>query len=704
MKKVIIILLLILSSSVFAQNKDSLLSIIKAYKLQDTLQCYRLNSLIELENDETIWMNYNEKMGSIASKKLISKPNDLYNKIYSKYYGLYFNNLGYYFMTNENYEKSLANYFKSVKILANSNNIRELALVYQNIGIYYNNKGEPKMVLKYFNSALDIYKKIKDSTGLANVYTDIGGVYTDNGADTKAFVYYTKSMKISDLTKNESSKIRTILYTLQSLLNQKEYYKALDYLSILEKYNLKIDDKNALQGVYNNEAFLYNELNDSKNMFIYSNKSIELAKKIKDSVKIANSYGILSRYYLKINNINDALKYTLLELKIREHKHSEPNNTINLIQYSHLLNLKSQFKMALNIGKIAYNRAEKLNYIEHFADATKNLKEVYKNIGNKTMALKYAEIELKIKDSIRTLNSKNSAIKALFNYEAEKKEDELTKINQEKKITELENERQRAILIFGIISVFLATLISFLLFKRYKNKKKTQLLKLQLEETQKTLIAEKKAAESELKALKSQMNPHFIFNALNSIQEQFMYGDKLVANEQMGNFTTLTREILNVSGKKKITIQKEIDILTKYLDLEKMRFDKDFSYKFIINEGIDEHYDEIPPMILQPFVENSIKHGLLHQMGQKTLSITFDVDANRENILCTIIDNGIGRQKSEDIKTKNCHVSFSTSATEQRLDILNNNKSDQKLIVYEDINDPNGNCIGTKVMLTIPIV
>ena len=700
MKRVIVILVLMFSSCFFGQNKDSLLILIKKYKFKDTLQCNRLNTLIELENDATIWINYNEKMGNIAREKLLSKPDNSYRKSYSKYYGLYFNNLGYFYFTNNDYKKSLANYFRSANLLAKSNNLRELALVYQNIGLCYNNKGEPKMVLKYYNTTLNIYKKLNDSVGLANVYTDIGGIYTDNGADTKAFEYYTKSMKISDLTKNESSKIRTILYTLQSLSNQKEYVKALSYLSILEKFNIKANDIYALQEVYNNKAFIYNELNEFKKMFSYSTKSIELAKKIKDSVKIANAYGILSRHYLKINNLNDALKFTLLELKIREHKISEPNNTINLIQYSHLLNLKSNYKMALNIGIIAYNRAQKLNNIERLSEASRNLKEIYKNIGNQTMALKYAEVELKIKDSIRILNTKNSAIKALFNYETEKKDNEFLKLSLAKKITELENKRQKTTLLLLILGVVSALITSFLLFKRFKTKKQTELLKIEIEKTS----AEKKASESELKALKSQMNPHFIFNALNSIQEQFMYGDKVIANEQMGNFTTLTREILTVSGKKKITIQKEIDLLTKYLELEKMRFDKDFSYNFIISDQIDEDYHEIPPMILQPFVENSIKHGLLHQNGAKKINIHFDVDAAHENILCTIEDNGIGREKSAAIKTKNNHVSFSTNSIEQRLELLNDSKSDKKMVVYEDILDENGVCVGTKVQLIIAIV
>ncbi|MBK9355121.1 MAG: histidine kinase [Bacteroidetes bacterium] len=144
-------------------------------------------------------------------------------------------------------------------------------------------------------------------------------------------------------------------------------------------------------------------------------------------------------------------------------------------------------------------------------------------------------------------------------------------------------------------------------------KKETELKELKILQ-QKNLIEK---AESELKAIKAQMNPHFIFNALNSIQELYTIGDKKMANEQMGNFAQLTRKILDVSGKQKVDLSEEIEILTKYLELESMRFENDFSYAIDLGENIDEEYLQIPPMLIQPYVENSIKHGLLHKKGIK---------------------------------------------------------------------------------------
>ena len=480
-----------------------------------------------------------------------------------------------------------------------------------------------------------------------------------------------------------------------------EVDKTIYYYNLALKYLNPKTETYYISLIYSNLGLIFTDKNQFEKALVYKKKSLEIRLKSDNYVDIGNCYNGISNVYKGMNK--KQLAQINLEKAIEYYKKANSDYDLSVAYF--------------NYSKYFKNPAVKNDYIKKSFELSKSSKNllIIKEAGSlyykilKTQqkfdqSISVLESVDAVKDSMYKKENQNAVLKAVNQFESEKKESQIKALSQAQKITELENKRQKTtlyFLIFGVISILIT---GFLLFKRFKTKKQNELLKVQLIESQKTAEAEKNAAQSELKALKSQMNPHFIFNALNSIQEQFMFGDKLIANEQMANFTTLTREILNVSGKKKITIQKEIDILTKYLELEKMRFDKDFSYDFIVSDEIDEDYDKIPPMILQPFVENSIQHGLLHQTGQKKLSISFGIDANRENILCTIIDNGIGRQKSEAIKTKNNHVSFSTTATEQHLEILNKIKSDKKLIVYEDILDQNKTCIGTKVRLTIPII
>ncbi len=210
-----------------------------------------------------------------------------------------------------------------------------------------------------------------------------------------------------------------------------------------------------------------------------------------------------------------------------------------------------------------------------------------------------------------------------------------------------------------------------------------------------------KLVASQLTALKSQMNPHFMFNALNSIQDLVLNHDIKNSNLYISKFSTLMRKVLDASGTAEITLQNEVEILELYLSLEKLRFGDEFQFKLIIDKEIDSDYIHIPSMILQPFVENAIKHGLLHKKKNKLLTIEFSLNSI---LICTITDNGIGRKHSEEIKKRQNagHTSFATLATEERIDLLNSNSDQQYSFETIDLFEEE-QATGTKVIITIPL-
>ena len=211
--------------------------------------------------------------------------------------------------------------------------------------------------------------------------------------------------------------------------------------------------------------------------------------------------------------------------------------------------------------------------------------------------------------------------------------------------------------------------------------------------------------ESELKALKAQMNPHFIFNALNSIQEIFFLGDKRLANKHLSRFSQLMRSILKASGRKTITLQEEINMLEEYLSLEALRFGNSFQYKIDIDNNVDTYTLDVPPMIIQPFIENAMKHGLLHKEGEQQISIHFTFDETKNVIEATVADNGIGRKASAIINQhRSNHESFSTVATLKRFEILNQSSSEKFSFQYFDIEDENAIALGTTVVIALPVV
>ncbi|WP_130734111.1 sensor histidine kinase [Flavobacterium sp. J27] len=249
-----------------------------------------------------------------------------------------------------------------------------------------------------------------------------------------------------------------------------------------------------------------------------------------------------------------------------------------------------------------------------------------------------------------------------------------------------------------VVGVLLFIIIGFVIYYRiriyYLIRKKNEEI-----ERQKYI---QELNKSKLTALKSQMNPHFMFNALNSIQEFILQNKKELASNYLGDFADLMRSYLQYSQEDYISLRDEIETLELYLKLEKVRFEDDFYYEVAFLDISDIDGIQIPSFLIQPFVENAIKHGLLHKEGKKKIEIRFLLES--EFVLkCEIIDNGIGRAASMEINKNKKYKSFATEASNNRLQLLNQNIGKKIGLVITDLFDENRNAIGTMVSVTIPI-
>lgn len=245
-------------------------------------------------------------------------------------------------------------------------------------------------------------------------------------------------------------------------------------------------------------------------------------------------------------------------------------------------------------------------------------------------------------------------------------------------------------------TIFMIFLIWFIIYLRTKQIKKRERNLAEISE---------RIAEFEMKALRAQMNPHFIFNAINSIQNYMLDNDIDAALGYLSDFAKLIRITLDNVVKKKVTLEEELNYLKFYLNLEKMRFDRHFDTEIILPNEFEQRKIEIPPMLIQPFVENAIKHGFIYKKEDAKLKLEFKII--NDNILhCIIEDNGIGRQKSRELNRKNnkSHQSKGSFITQERLMLLNNSQSRKGYHInttdlYDDYNLP----CGTRVEITIPI-
>ncbi|MGC4039130.1 MAG: histidine kinase [Chitinophagaceae bacterium] len=219
----------------------------------------------------------------------------------------------------------------------------------------------------------------------------------------------------------------------------------------------------------------------------------------------------------------------------------------------------------------------------------------------------------------------------------------------------------------------------------------------------KLLEIKKLLAESQLMALRAQMNPHFVFNCLNSIQECIVtqkYGE---ASKYLNKFSKLFRSVLNNSGKNLVSLHEEKDVLDLYLQLEQMRFEQSFCYEMQVDEELENDEILIPSMLLQPYVENALWHGLMHRNGERKLSITF-TRISEDIFQCVIDDNGIGRKKSFELKEQQSkakrHESKGLKISKDRIDVLQR-QGYHALLDIIDKYDENGNANGTKVIVEL---
>lgn len=236
---------------------------------------------------------------------------------------------------------------------------------------------------------------------------------------------------------------------------------------------------------------------------------------------------------------------------------------------------------------------------------------------------------------------------------------------------------------------------------------KTRIKKIKNEEHLKTENY-KKLAEVELKAMRAQMNPHFMFNTLNSIQDIVLNKDDKTARIYLADFALMMRMILENSAEKTISLEKELDFITLYLNLEQLRFENKFEVTVIIPDSLNLNSIKVPPMLIQPYIENAIIHGLMHKTENGILNVSFGIEVieGKEFLKCTIYDNGVGRKKSAELSAwkEKKHQSMATHITNERLQLLNNiNEIKGYKAIVIDLENDKEESLGTSVEVYLPL-
>lgn len=598
------------------------------------------------------------------------------------------NELGVLYYYLGQYDTSLTFYFRAKEYFALEEMPSLKATVNSNIGALYKSIGLYDKALALYKEALEIDKKTKDTTKIAVRLNNIAGIYAIWGKYDLAIEYYLKALKYDQILGNKEAEairygnIGVIYYRLN------QFDSSVDYLQKALKIDLILGNEFNIAIRLNNLGRTYVSMNGFNKAKDYYRQAIAINKRHGNNSDLAVSYSNLGNVFLALNNKDSSLYYLekALQLALETGSKSQEQNILNALG-NHYKYFK-QYTEAIRYYKKSLELTEYLKIINEQAFVTKSLSDVYNFLGDYYQSNHLLREYVVLQDSIQTLNSADKLAQLQVKYSIEQKENQIENLQREKHEKELKISNQRWIIFLIVVFSFLLVFIIIVLYRM-------RLLK----ERRAKLIIENRLVKYMQKAYRQQMNPHFVFNTLNSIQSFILKNDKESSSIYLSKFAHLMRMVLENSEKEMILLKDELEAVKIYLELEKLRFEKDI--RILINVDDDLLECLLPPLIFQPFIENAIWHGFAFKEGEAEIQINIDV--KQSNLICEIIDNGIGRVAAEKYKKKT-YQSFGKAITKKRLELFNTkHKADHKMLTV-DLYNSNQEPIGTKVMIKIPLI
>lgn len=532
-------------------------------------------------------------------------------------------------------------------------------------GIANNFIGRYDKAINDLFTAINLYEAKKDSNGVAHCYLNIGITNMNMKNYDKSLENYNDALAIYRSLGDET-RMAKALGNIGIVYKRKgEFAKAIDHykqsLLINEKYKLRFDTRMDL----NNLGVLYAETGNYKKALEYHTRSKKIARELALPQYILTADFNLALIDYELNNPHKAIR--------------ELTKTIKT--------------------------AKKLGYKEILMSSYDVLANAYEKTGRYGLALENRKAFEVYKDSLINESNMEKVAELQMQYETEKKDQQIALLAKEKSLQQKEAQRQGTIkkaMIFG--SVLLVLLAASLI---YNSRQKLKNQKTLAEKDRKINEAHFKEELSrlEMKALHAQINPHFLFNCMTSINLMILENENEKASIYLAKFSKLIRSILENCEKPTVSLKKEIELLEAYIQLEKLRFKSKLDYQINIDNEIDADDTYLPAMILQPFVENAILHGIVPKNNGESGMVKIGVkNGNEESLLCCIEDNGIGRENAARLNKKSSlkSKSMGIKINRERLNLISKNGQNNAIQII-DLKDAENEAIGTRVEINIPI-
>jgi len=533
----------------------------------------------------------------------------------------------------------------------------QMAVVHQSLGNY-----EQSLAISY--RAIEMYERNRSFYGVAITFIHIGNLFGRLKKFDESISMYYQSL--------------TILDSLKAVLKVK-----------MNKLRVLINLGNS-----------YSQLKQFEKARIFYNRSLVISRSLGSMRTTATTLSNIGNVLNALGQYDSALEYHLQALSIRDQASEKDKMLVSLISVGETYMFLKEYPLSAQYLLRALSVSKEFQSKPALRDTYHTLSALYSTQRNYQKAYEYHQLFVAMKDSVLNEETTQQLSVLQTKYETGEKDKQITLLAKEKEIQAKEMQRQASLnkaIVAGLVLVILVAALVFYVFRQ-------RLLLTAKNNEVKEADFKRKVTELEMKALRAQINPHFLFNCMNAINLMILKGESKNASLFLAKFSKLVRLILENAETSAVTLESEMALLESYIQLEELRLPGKIGYRISVDESIGIQSTYLPSMVLQPVVENAIWHGIMHKENDSKGNISIDVRQQDDQLLCTIEDNGVGRDRAQQLRDKSVlkNKSMGMKITEERLR-LRSRKHMAQCIEITDLKDTLNHAVGTRVTIHIPI-
>lgn len=590
-------------------------------------------------------------------------------------------------------------YRKALMLHQRAHDLLHIATTYNNMAIEFVNLADYARALDFHEKAFAIFEQLGDKTRMGNSLNNRGVIYLYLSDYSQALKYHMDALSIFGQLNNKQITAGTLMNIGLVYDHLSNFAKALEYQQQAFELYKQDGDKQGMINSLGNIGNVYHNMERNEEALRHYQQALSLSREVGDKRGIASNTSNIGIVYNGTSDFAKALDYLETSLQINQQSGDKKRVAGDLNEIGKVyLNASAAFLSSKNIDPAsrlkeveAYENkslkiAREIGSLDLQREALDILGRAYEKNGRPVDALATYKNYVLLRDSVMNSEVKQSIARREIQFEYEKKEAVL-RAEQEKREAEAQItiSRQRFIkntVISIAVILIAAALVSFIFYKRKRD----------ADAWRREAEFKLKEAETEMDVLRLQMNPHFIFNSLNSINHYIDNNDVGNATLYTTTFARLMRMTLESSARKEVTLSDDLAALELYLRLEALRLRQSFAFEIQTDPGIDPEETMVPPMLLQPFVENSIWHGVAKKKTGGMIRVL--IKKNDDMIHCIVEDNGVGRKAAG--HESNERKSLGIAITKKRIDILNEIKKSHGAVTVQDLEQ------GTRVEIILP--